>query len=339
MLSLRLQLISSELGVFFIGLFDIPVYLDGNVIDLGYYKLAVVEACSGLRYLYPLLCLSFLAAYLFHAAIWQRAIVFLSAIPITIGMNGFRIGMVGVLVNWFGPQDADGFFHLFEGWIIFIVCAVLLTTEIYVLGRLSGKSFFEAFHFPRGTVTLRGAQQRGPSFRAVPVACLVLLGIAALADLLTVNRAELIPDRARFVAFPSKIADWQGRLSLLEPQIEHGLGLDDYILSDYSKADHKPVNLYIAYYSSQRKGVSPHSPAVCIPGGGWQITKLERTIYDDSRTQFPINRVLIEKGPAKEIVYYWFDERGKKIANEWISKWHLFVDAIFMNWTDGLWCG
>src|SRR5262249_37333932 len=86
-LSWRLQLISSELGVAFIKLFGIPVFLEGNVIDLGQYKLQVVEACSGLRYLYPLLSLGFLAAYLFQAPLWKRAIVFLSTIPITIIMN------------------------------------------------------------------------------------------------------------------------------------------------------------------------------------------------------------------------------------------------------------
>src|SRR5260221_8743146 len=77
-LSWRLQIISSELGVAFIRLFQIPVYLEGNVIDLGQYKLQVVEACSGLRYLYPLMSLGFLAAYFFHAPLWQRAFVFLS---------------------------------------------------------------------------------------------------------------------------------------------------------------------------------------------------------------------------------------------------------------------
>ena len=66
-ISLQLQLMSSQLGAFFIRLFGIPVYLDGNVIDLGYYKVQVVEACSGLRYIYPLLSLSFLAAYFFRA--------------------------------------------------------------------------------------------------------------------------------------------------------------------------------------------------------------------------------------------------------------------------------
>src|SRR5262245_51913966 len=94
-LSWRLQLISSELGTYFIRLFGIPVYLTGNVIDLGNYKLQVAEACSGLRYLYPLLSLGFLAAYMFQAPLWQRAVVFLSTIPITIVMNRCCIGMVG----------------------------------------------------------------------------------------------------------------------------------------------------------------------------------------------------------------------------------------------------
>ena len=123
-LTLRLQLVSSELGVFFIRMFGIPVYLDGNIIDMGNYKLQVVEACSGLRYLYPLLSLSFLAAYLFHAPLWQRGLVFLSSIPIAIGMNGFRIGLVGLLVDRWGTAMAEGVLHFFEGWVVFLACAM-----------------------------------------------------------------------------------------------------------------------------------------------------------------------------------------------------------------------
>src|SRR5262249_53361207 len=116
-LTLQLQLISSQLGAFVIRQFGIPVFLEGNVIDLGNYKVLVVEACSGLRYLFPLLSLSFLAAYLFRAAMWQRAIVFLSAIPITVLMNSARIGMIGVTMDRWGPKMADGVLHYFEGWI------------------------------------------------------------------------------------------------------------------------------------------------------------------------------------------------------------------------------
>src|SRR5262245_31933009 len=149
-LSWRLQLLSSEIGVAFIRLFQIPVYLAGNVIDLGPYKLQVVEACSGLRYLYPFLSLGFLAAYMFQAPMWQRVLVFLSTIPITILMNSFRIGLIGLMVNQWGPQSADGFLHFFEGWIIFLACAVLLLAEVYLLARfVLGKKFFDVFHAPK----------------------------------------------------------------------------------------------------------------------------------------------------------------------------------------------
>jgi exosortase D (VPLPA-CTERM-specific) len=335
-LTWRLQLISSQLGVFFITLFGIPVYLEGNVIDLGHYKLQVVEACSGLRYLFPLFSLGFLAAYLFQAPIWQRALVLLSTIPIAIVMNSLRIGMVGVMADLRGPQSADGLLHLFEGWIIFIACAALLAGEIYLLARISGRGFFESFHLPgdenASSAPVVTQRTRLPSI----VGMLAVIGILVSGTLVS-GRQEIAPERSRFVSFPSNLGEWRGRASAMQPQIEHALGLEDYILTDYRRSDGKEVNFYVAYYSSQRKGVSPHSPTVCIPGGGWLITQFDRTVFDDgsSRISLPTNRVVIEKDSAKRIVYYWFDQRGRKIANEWWSKWYLLVDAISLNRTDG----
>jgi exosortase D (VPLPA-CTERM-specific) len=340
-LTLQLQLISSQLGTAVIRMFQIPVYLEGNLIDLGYYKLSVVEACSGLRYLYPLLSLSFLAAYLFQAPIWQRAFVFLSGIPITIGMNGFRIGMVGVTMDRWGTQMADGFLHFFEGWIIFIACAVILLAEMAVLARLSGHKLFHVFGVSASagnalatrTTDESGGNQFARQF--VAVTCLVLLCAGALAIQTISHRTELVPERTRFAAFPRSIDDWRGHASLLEPATEKALGVDDYILSDYVRSDGKPVNLYVAYYSTQRNGYAPHSPAVCLPGGGWFITHLEQTNYDGLGIRFPLNRAIIEHDGTRDLVYYWFDERGRKIAGEYAAKWYLLTDAITKNRTDG----
>jgi exosortase D (VPLPA-CTERM-specific) len=334
-LTLRLQLISSELGVFFIRMFGIAVYLDGNVIDMGNYKLQVVEACSGLRYLYPLLSLGFLAAYLFHAPLWQRALVFLSSIPIAIGMNGFRIGLVGLLVDRWGTAMAEGVLHFFEGWVVFLACAILLVGEIYLLALMSGKALFDVFYFPNITVKPpRGFAAKSAGESPI-VVCLLLLCASGFAVLFISGRSEIIPERTRFVEFPARIGQWQGHASLLDLQTEKFLRLDDYVLSDYSRADGKVVNLYIAYYASQRKGESPHSPIVCIPGGGWAITNLEQINYPNVGEERPLNRVIIQKGEVKELVYYWFDERGRKIANEYLAKFYLLADAIVKNRTDG----
>ena len=336
-LTFQLQLLSSQLGVFFIRLFQIPVYLEGNVIDLGVYKLQVVEACSGLRYLYPLMSLGFLAAYLFQAPLWQRVLVFLSTIPITILMNSLRIGLVGVLVNYWGPQDADGFLHMFEGWIIFIACAGLLAAEMFVLARVSGRQFFDVFHPPKLTTgnTPIAASQSG--VRAPLIACFLLLCATGAAGLSISARQEIIPDRKLFVSYPTTLGDWRGRPSTLDRRTENYLLLTDYILSDYTRPDGRWVNLYVAYYASQRTGASPHSPAVCIPGNGWLITNLKRTEYrsPDSSMSFPLNRAVIARGSNKQLVYYWFEERGMKIANEYWSKLYLLRDALLENRTDG----
>jgi exosortase D (VPLPA-CTERM-specific) len=187
-LSLNLQLISSQLGVFFIRLFGVPVYLDGNLIDLGNYKLQVVDACSGLRYLFPLLSLSFLAAYLFNAPAWQRVLVLLSSIPITIAMNGFRIGLVGVTMDRWGPGMADGALHFFEGWIIFIASAFLLTLEIYLLARVSGRKFFEVFRAPSDPVRLPQQKREPVGSRAPLYVSLILIVATVLAGTLISNR-------------------------------------------------------------------------------------------------------------------------------------------------------
>jgi exosortase D (VPLPA-CTERM-specific) len=330
-LTLRLQLISSELGAAVIRLFRIPVYLDGNIIDLGNYQLAVAEACSGLRYLFPLLSLSFLAAYLFQASFLQRAIVFLSAVPITIFMNGLRIGLVGILVSMWGTAQAEGLLHLFEGWVIFIACAALLMAEIFMFAKLSGKRVFDVFYVPVPTVSApqSGAKSWGPM--AVCVA--VLLATGAAVSFLS-DRRELVPERTPFAGFPVRLGAWQGLPSTLAPNIKDALHLDDYILADYREPNRSPVNLYVAYYASQRQGESPHSPIVCIPGGGWQITHFERTSAVTSGQVLPFNRVVVAHDSQRMLVYYWFDERGRMIANEWWSKWYLFSDAILENRTD-----
>ena len=132
-LSISLQLLSSEIGVWLISAFGVPVNLAGNVIDLGVYKLQVAEACSGLRYLFPLMSFGYLFAVLYKGPFWQKLVLFLSTIPITILMNSFRIGVIGILVDRFGIAQAEGFLHLFEGWIIFVVCVVVLYAEAVLL--------------------------------------------------------------------------------------------------------------------------------------------------------------------------------------------------------------
>ena len=98
------------------------------------------------------------------------------------------------------------------------------------------------------------------------------------------------------------------------------------------------VNLYVAYYASQRKGESAHSPRTCIPGGGWQITELRQIPVAGVNWKgkpFLVNRVVIRKGEYSQLVYYWFQQRGRDLTNEYLVKWYLFWDALTRHRTDG----
>ena len=341
-LSSDLQLISSKIGVSVIRLFEIPVYLEGNVIDLGSYKLQVVDACSGLRYLFPLMTLGFIMAYFYQAALWKRAVVFFSTIPITILMNSFRIGVIGVTVEHFGVGAAEGFLHDFEGWVVFMACFAVLFLEMRLLMLVTGDrrplnhvfgiTFPEPL--PKGTPTVP---------RKVPLTGWVATGIlvaTAIGSVALPERSELIPERADFFDYPLEIEGWTGQPDPMEQQFIDVLKFTDYFMGNYSNPEvpGRPINWYIAYYDSQRKGQSAHSPRSCIPGGGWRITDLsQRTVEGVTVAGKPlrVNRVLISYGDNHQVVYYWFQQRGRVITNEYLVKWYLFWDALTRNRTDG----
>lgn len=339
-LSSQLQLISSALGVDLARLFGVVVFLSGNVIDLGTMKLQVVQACSGLRYLFPLMSLSFIAAYLMRGAFWKRAVVFLSSIPITVLMNSFRIGVISVLVDYWGRSQAEGFLHYFEGWVIFMACLAIIVGEIWVLGRIGGRKValqdMLGLEFPAARPADAVVRERRLPSQFWVMAGLLLL--AAGSSLLIGTRSEVHPERESFSRFPMTIGQWQGTRSALGQQYIDILRFDDYLLADYTRGGNDPIDLYIAYYATQTAGVSMHSPDACIPGGGWRVTQKSTYAVQGVRTAgapLRVNRLVINKGGNRELVYYWFQERGRDITNEYMAKWWMFWDALRENRTDG----
>lgn len=353
-LTAKLQLMSSDLGVKLIRLFNIPVFLSGNIIDLGTFKLHVVEACSGMRYLFPLACIGFVTAYFYRAAFWLKAIVFLTTIPITLFMNSFRIAVTGVLVENFGPQTAEGFLHDFEGWAVFLLCMAVLILEIVLLEKLTlGRSLAVAFRpiTADETVNETPASVTKKTMN-MPLIILTIVSLcAAKFTLISIDhRQEAFLKSTSLAAFPLTLHTesgdvWQGERMTMAADVLAELQADDYFLADYAPRENRDdtVNFYVAYYESQRKGVSPHSPKVCMPGGGWEIAEFSRTELTDIQASYyvagsknmPVNRAVIRNGTKAQLVYYWFFERGDVVANEYIKKWWLLKDALFHNRTDG----
>jgi len=339
-LSAETQLICSQIGVAIIRLFGISVFLEGNVIDLGNYKLQVAEACNGLRYLFPLMALGFIAAYLFKGALWKRAVIFLSTIPITILMNGFRIAVIGVLVEHWGISMAEGFLHDFEGWGIFMVCTGVLVLEMWALARVGGqaRSLREIFNLELPAPTGRDASSLSRSVPKPFWGALLVLAVVTTLFATLPPRKELPLERMDFAAFPMDLDQWQGTPQRPDAIYLDALKLNNYILANFVATNKRAVNFYVAYYASQRKGESAHSPRSCIPGDGWEITSLEQRNVDGASVSgqpLRVNRALIQKGDNRQLVYYWFQQRGRVLTNEYLVKWYLFWDALTRNRTDG----
>jgi exosortase D (VPLPA-CTERM-specific) len=339
-LSSKLQLLSSQIGVWFMRLFDVSVYLEGNVIDLGGYKLQVAEACDGLRYLFPLMTLGFLVGYFYKGALWKRIAVFLSSIPITILMNSFRIGTIGVMVEHWGIGMAEGFLHQFQGWMVFMLSLMLMLGELTLLSRLGPEpaDWRQLFGLDMPPPAQRDAAAQARSVPRSFVAAMVLLGLLVAATLLLHRPHEVIPKRQSFAEFPVDLAGRRAHREPLESIYVDALKLDDYFLGDFTRAQASPVNLYIAYYASQRSGEAVHSPRSCLPGGGWQITEFEQRALSGARAggePLRVNRVLIESGNDRQLVYYWFKQRDRVLTDEFAVKWYLFWDALTRQRTDG----
>lgn len=342
-LSSYLQLISSNIGVAFIRLFGISVYLEGNVIDLGTYKLQVVEACNGLRYLFPLITLSVIASYFYNDSFWKKIIIVLSALPITVLMNSIRIGIIGVLVEYWGISMAEGFLHDFEGWIIFMACFSILLLEMWLLANISSRrSLGDVLNvdIPSKNPALKDITATTRSTPAPFIASIVIVIGLVSASFVLPNRAEVIPERSNFASFPTEIAGWSGDTKRMDIQFINALKFEDYLLANYQK-DGDSLELYVAYYESQKKGESAHSPSSCLPGAGWRITRRDladityQSPEDNLTKTITINRMLVARENEKFFMYYWFKQRERHISNEYLVKWYLFWDALTKNRTDG----
>jgi exosortase D (VPLPA-CTERM-specific) len=339
MLTIKLQLLSTNIGVAIIQLLNIPVYVEGNIIDLGAYKLQVAEACSGLRYLLPLICISFLIAYLYRAPWWKKAVIAISAAPITIIINSFRIAVTAILVNNFGIRMAEGFFHQFEGWIVFLMGVILLGLEIVAL---------EGFRWAKVQIESITERQHVPSERIVwtrrglaPLALAVVIcggTLGATTSIASSLASAPNVTRDSFAGFPRQISEWTGQPIPIDSETLTALKDTDNFEGEFSaRSGGAKVDLFVAYYDSLSKGAAIHSPRVCLPGSGWEFASFQERDFGelDPGVAGTYNYVLIQKGEQKMLMYYWYQQRERRTAGEFSMKYYLLVDSFFKSRKDG----
>jgi exosortase len=131
-----LQLLASRLATFWLGIVQVPVLRDGNILTFSNYSLEVVEACSGIRSLITLISLAVAYGYLLERRHWIRYMLALLMVPIAIVSNAIRITGAGMVAHRFGPSAAEGFLHAFSGWVIFLAALILMLGCHWILRHI-----------------------------------------------------------------------------------------------------------------------------------------------------------------------------------------------------------
>jgi EpsI family protein len=165
----------------------------------------------------------------------------------------------------------------------------------------------------------------------------VLIGLTAI-FLHARGRNEVFPPRQALQSFPEQLSSWEGTDVPIDPDSLQVLGPGDFLLRLYHNQEtpQPPVDLYIAYFPSQRAGDTIHSPKNCLPGAGWAPTQSTRIMLSmPFHPPFPVNRYVIAKGDARQLVLYWYWAHDRGVASEYWAKYYLVADSIKMNRSDG----
>ena len=336
-----LQLLASRVATGLLEVVGVPVLRQGNVIVLASMPLDVAEACSGIRSLLTLLTLAIIYGYLMETRIWVRIVLAISSVPIAVAANSFRVFGTGMLVQYWDPDKAEGFFHIFEGWLIFVVALIMLL-GVHKLISLIWKNKTEVTK-PESN---KNAASSKPSLATGnwPLATALRFGSVAVLMLGTAlvlqahSRGEFFPPRASLNSLPTQIGGWTGTDEELDQRTLEILGPGEFLVRDYENAavPQFPINLYIAYFPTQRSGDTIHSPNHCLPGAGWIPTQRETVrLARPDGTPFNANRYVISKSSDRQLVLYWFQAHGREVASEYWAKYYLVADSVRMNRSDG----
>ncbi len=331
-LALPLQMKASQIGAALLEGRHVPVVLHGNVVRLPGHDLFVTEACSGLRSLAALLSLGVLLGGLLAKHPITRAAIVAISIPIAVLLNGIRVFLTGFLVLFVSPAAADGFMHMTEGWLMFVVAFGLLAgvtwvamnVEKRVLGQRSevrGQSQPPRVALTSDLETLTPWVSR---VRLALPAAAMAIGVVLIQ---AATRQTPIQLSAPLRTMPLALAGHIGDERPVTEEEQRVAGMTEYVFRVFSRDTTAAFSVYVGYYESQVTGRTIHSPKNCLPGAGWQQVESGQKRLTVNGETVTVNRYILANGPSQAVVYYWYQGRGRVAWSEYRVKWDLLRDA------------
>jgi exosortase D (VPLPA-CTERM-specific) len=333
----KLKLLASDLAAGILRFTGKSVHRAGNIIDLPNMQVQVVDACSGLHYIYTLLLLGFVVGYLGHVRWSERVLVAAAAIPLAVFANSMRIVGMAWLSPWISPEAMEGLFHNFFGIFVFVF-TILMLFLFSSLIRLSGEKYLTKKPIDGNRVEKDGVSG-SLLVHPIHVGVSVLLMILIWSVSINFNMTLISPSRLSFSEFSGRMGEWEKyERSFIDSKVNESLWSDDHVQITYRHRDTGHVLLlFIAYYAYQGVKHTAHSPLACLMGSGW-APRSRRTLareFPSPLGQVQISQMVFEAGNQWLLSNFWFQGRGRVISNEYWHKWYLFWDAIRLRRNDG----
>ena len=160
-------------------------------------------------------------------------------------------------------------------------------------------------------------------------------------------RVQLFPSRTEFASFPLELGAWNcPQREFMDQKTLANLGASDYLICEYRRTDPAGfVGVYLGYHETQIREegggsgeTSIHPPKHCLPGSGWDI--IAHSVVELEMPGLPqrpaqVNRMVIAKDEARQLVYYWYQTQGRVIADDWRKIAYLSWDRMRHQRTDG----
>ena len=302
-----LQLLASRFATFWLELVHVPVLRDGNVLVLSNYSLEVVEACSGIRSLMTLISLAVIYGYFAEPRRWVRYLLVILMVPDR------------------DCEQRDSHHGSWRDGSPIRSCRRRgVLARILRLGDFRGCSRFAPCLSLDPAARRKSAKRSGACLRDQDrSACGLRLGILLCAFVLlqTMSHGEAVVARQPLHDLPYTLGAWTGEEQPLQEEVVQAVGVSDYTNRIYAQPAGTPVQLYVGYYASQRTGDTIHSPKNCLPGSGWDpIRSGYATIFIPGGRKIVVNEYVIQQDQNKQLVFYWYQGRGRVIASEYVGQ-------------------
>ena len=339
-----LQMLASQLATGMLRAVGIVVNRQGNIINLAAMQLEVAKACSGIRSLLSLVTLAIIYGYLLEKRMWVRVVLACAAVPIAVAANSFRIFGTGVLAEYWDPDKAQGFLHEFQGWLVFVVSLILLFAVHSLMNLIwknpsGGKVAPPQNPETRPEIERPSAAPASTSTWSPRFLTAAFLLLATAGYLWAHSQDEVLPPRQPLSSLPTQFDGWTGKDYTLDEETLDILGHPEYVARDYylDASDPEPwIDLFIAYYPTQKYGETPHTPAHCLPGAGWVPTQRQVVLLKaPDGSSFQVNRYVVSNGLDRQLALYWFQAHGRAVASEYRLKYYLVSDSIRLHRSDG----